>query len=62
MSLQSRSKHDLYKQILSLKFQNALVRYVQNEQYVDPMTTTGELVHNRVVQYVLHFAMIVDID
>ncbi|KAF8161147.1 hypothetical protein B0H34DRAFT_654233 [Crassisporium funariophilum] len=47
----SRSQYDLYKQILDFKFQNALVRFVQNEDYVDPMTTLGSLVHSRIKQH-----------
>lgn len=35
-----------------MKFQNALIRYVENEDYVDPMITMGELVHGRVDQFV----------
>ncbi|KAF7315604.1 hypothetical protein MIND_00075800 [Mycena indigotica] len=44
--VQSRSKHDLYKQLLHLTFQQAIVRYVQNENYRGPMTVTGELLRN----------------
>lgn len=51
-SHQSRSKFDLYKQLLSLKFQHALIRYVENEDYADPMTSMGELVHGRITQCV----------
>lgn len=50
---QSRSKFDFHKQVLALKFQNALVRFVRNVEYVDPMTTMGELVQARIAQYVL---------
>lgn len=50
---QSRSKFDLHKQVLALKFQNALVRFVRNVEYVDPMTTMGELVQARIAQCVL---------
>lgn len=38
--------------MLDLKFQNALIQLVQNEEYVDPMLTLGTLVHARVKQYV----------
>ncbi|KAJ7783252.1 hypothetical protein B0H16DRAFT_1877649 [Mycena metata] len=41
--VQSRSKYDLYKQLLRLSFQQALIRYVQNEDYRGPMAATGEL-------------------
>ncbi|KAF8973209.1 hypothetical protein BDZ97DRAFT_665381 [Flammula alnicola] len=44
----SRSKYDLYKQVLGLNFQNALIRSVQNDDYIDPMATLGALVHNRI--------------
>ncbi|KAF7361830.1 hypothetical protein MVEN_00527500 [Mycena venus] len=41
--VQSRSKYDLYKQLLHLSFQQALIRYVQNEDYRGPMVATGEI-------------------
>jgi hypothetical protein len=44
--LQPRSKHDLYKQVLSLKIQHAIVRYVPNEDHESPMTTRGEALEN----------------
>lgn len=47
----SRSKLDLYRQVLALKFQHALIRYVRNEDYVDVMSTIGELVHGHIMQY-----------
>ncbi|KAJ7218000.1 hypothetical protein GGX14DRAFT_550111 [Mycena pura] len=46
--VQSRSKYDLHKQLLHLHFQQALVRYVQNEQYRGPMAATGELLRDPV--------------
>ncbi|TFK44762.1 hypothetical protein BDQ12DRAFT_730786 [Crucibulum laeve] len=49
--VQSKSKNDLYKQVLAMKFQNASFRLVENEDYVDPMTAIGEVVHSRVEQY-----------
>lgn len=52
LCVQSKSVLDLYKQVLDLKFHNALVQLVQNENYVDPMPTLGGLVHARVKQYV----------
>lgn len=42
--VQARSKLDFYKQILSFKFQKALIRYVENQEYQNPMTATGKLV------------------
>jgi hypothetical protein len=42
--VQARSKFDLHKQILSFKFQKALIRYVENDQFQNPMTTTGRIV------------------
>ncbi|KAH6910365.1 hypothetical protein BKA70DRAFT_1272889, partial [Coprinopsis sp. MPI-PUGE-AT-0042] len=47
----SRSKHDLYKQNLNLTFQNALIRYVENEGYVESMTALGAILHDRVQRY-----------
>ncbi|KDR75835.1 hypothetical protein GALMADRAFT_156774 [Galerina marginata CBS 339.88] len=44
----ARSRYDLYKQVLNLKFQNALIRLVHNGDYIDSMTTLGALVHNRI--------------
>ncbi|KAF9465079.1 hypothetical protein BDZ94DRAFT_1351083 [Collybia nuda] len=49
--VKSRSKYDLHKQVLALKFQNVSVRFVRNADYVDPMTTMGELVQSRIAQY-----------
>lgn len=46
----SRSTFDSYKQVLALKFQTVLVRYVQNDEYVDPMATIGALVDGRVTR------------
>ncbi|KAH9485425.1 Protein CSF1 [Psilocybe cubensis] len=43
----SRSKHDLYKQVLNLKFRKPSIRLVHNDDYVDPMTVVGSLVHGR---------------
>lgn len=48
--VQSRSKHDLYKQVLDLKFQGALVRYMENEDYVDSMVDSGTYLHERTKQ------------
>lgn len=37
--------------MLNLRFQHAIIRYVQNESYQDPMTTIGETVEE-LKQYV----------
>jgi hypothetical protein len=42
--VQARSKFDFYKQILSFKFQKALIRCVENEEFQNSMTTTGRVV------------------
>ncbi|KAK7057149.1 hypothetical protein R3P38DRAFT_1162521 [Favolaschia claudopus] len=49
--VQSRSKYDLYKQLLHLTFQNALFRHVQNDDYRGPMLATGELVENSIATH-----------
>ncbi|KAJ7287460.1 hypothetical protein C8J57DRAFT_1431026 [Mycena rebaudengoi] len=49
--VQSRSKYDLYKQLLHLSFQQALARYVQNDDYRGPMTTTGEMLQTPIKKY-----------
>ncbi|KAG9221064.1 hypothetical protein CCMSSC00406_0005497 [Pleurotus cornucopiae] len=49
--VQSRSKHDLYKQVLDLKFQGALVRYMENDDYVGSMVDSGTSLHERTKQY-----------
>jgi hypothetical protein len=46
--VQARSKLDLYKQILSFKFQKALIRCVENVEFQNPMTTTGRIVQEHV--------------
>lgn len=43
----SRSKFDLYKQMLTIKFGNAVMHYAANVDYVAPMSTTGEKIHDR---------------
>ncbi|KAF9450414.1 hypothetical protein P691DRAFT_468038 [Macrolepiota fuliginosa MF-IS2] len=48
---QARSRCDLYKQVLALKFHNAVIQMAENERYVDPMSTLGEVIHDRVDQY-----------
>ncbi|KAJ7072266.1 hypothetical protein C8F01DRAFT_1205872 [Mycena amicta] len=49
--VQSRSKHDLYKQLLHLSLQQAIIRYVQNENYRGSMTVTGELLQPPLKKY-----------
>ncbi|KAJ6586994.1 hypothetical protein DFH09DRAFT_241649 [Mycena vulgaris] len=49
--VQSRSKYDLYKQLLHLSFQQALIRYVQNDDFRGQMTTTGELLKRPIKVY-----------
>ncbi|GLB37483.1 putative fermentation associated protein [Lyophyllum shimeji] len=49
--VEPRSKLDLYKQLLSLTFQQAVIRYVENENYADRMQSMGELVHGRIIQH-----------
>ncbi|KAF8070507.1 hypothetical protein FPV67DRAFT_1756074, partial [Lyophyllum atratum] len=49
--VEARSKLDLHKQLFSMTFQQALIRYVDNENYADRMTSMGELVHGRIIQY-----------
>src|SRR6202042_1277483 len=46
--VQARSKFDLHKQILSFKFQKALIRYVENDQFQNPMTTIGRIVQEHI--------------
>ena len=46
--VQARSKLDFYKQILSFKFQGALIQFVENEEFQNPMTTTGRLVQEHI--------------
>jgi hypothetical protein len=46
--VQARSKFDLHKQILSFKFQKALIRYVENDEFQNPMTTTGKIVQEHI--------------
>jgi hypothetical protein len=46
--VQARSKFDFYKQILSFKFQKALIRYVENTGSQNPMTTTGRIIQEHI--------------
>lgn len=41
--VQARSKFDLYKQILSFKFQKAMVCCVENEEFQNHMTDAGRI-------------------
>ncbi|KAJ6593973.1 hypothetical protein B0H19DRAFT_1365929 [Mycena capillaripes] len=60
--VQSRSKYDFYKQLLRLSFQQALIRYVQNEDYRGSMVATGELLkspiqkHSRLDRILAHLS------
>lgn len=56
-TVQARSKLDFYKQILSFRFQNTLIQYIENEEFQNPMATTGRLVqeHIETSRFVLHF-------
>ncbi|KAJ3517254.1 hypothetical protein NLJ89_g626 [Agrocybe chaxingu] len=47
----SKSKFDLYKQVLGIKFQRPLVRLIKNEDYVDPMAVLGGHIHHRIRQH-----------
>ncbi|KAF9033263.1 hypothetical protein BDZ89DRAFT_1063002 [Hymenopellis radicata] len=45
---QSRSKFDLYKQMLTLTFRNVLVQYLENKQYGgDTMPVIGEMIRDQ---------------
>jgi hypothetical protein len=46
--VQAMSKFDLHKQILSFKFQKAQIRYVENDQFQNPMTTIGRIVQEHI--------------
>lgn len=48
MSLQARSKHDLYKQMLNIRFQNASTSYIENVDYVGSMSDVGRKVNERI--------------
>ncbi|KAJ7680397.1 hypothetical protein DFH06DRAFT_1404238 [Mycena polygramma] len=49
--VQSRSKYDLYKQLLHLNFQQALIRYVQNEDHRGAMVVTGQLLQTSIKKH-----------
>uniref|UniRef100_D8QC92 Csf1 N-terminal domain-containing protein n=1 Tax=Schizophyllum commune (strain H4-8 / FGSC 9210) TaxID=578458 RepID=D8QC92_SCHCM len=42
---QARSKLDLYRQTMTLHFHSPIIRFVQNEDYAQPMNTLGEAHH-----------------
>ncbi|OBZ68127.1 hypothetical protein A0H81_11865 [Grifola frondosa] len=46
--VEARSKHDLYKQMLNIKFQNASACYVENTDYHAPMSDIGHKVHEHI--------------
>lgn len=46
--VQSRSKYDLYKQLVNLKFRNASLCYVENNDYHDRMSDIGQKVHDHI--------------
>ena len=53
----SRSRYDLYKQVLGLKFHDMLIKLVHNDDYVDLMVNLGTLVHSRIKQFVSSFLL-----
>jgi len=53
----SRSRYDLYKQVLGLKFHDTLIKLVHNDDYVDLMANLGTLVHSRIKQFVSSFLL-----
>ncbi|PPQ63980.1 hypothetical protein CVT24_009409 [Panaeolus cyanescens] len=46
--LPAKSKYDLYRQNLNLRFHQPLIQLVRNDDYVDQMSTIGSLIHNRI--------------
>ncbi|KAI0342100.1 hypothetical protein BDW22DRAFT_1358216 [Trametopsis cervina] len=44
----SRSKYDHYKQVINLRFHDAIVHFVDNDRYESPMIATGEMLQRRV--------------
>ncbi|KAJ7084454.1 hypothetical protein B0H15DRAFT_940059 [Mycena belliarum] len=46
--VQSRSRYDLYKQLLHLSFQKALIRYTENIDFRGQMSVTGELLQSAI--------------
>ena len=58
----ARSQYDIHKQMISFTFQQALIRYVNNDDYQDPMMTTGKMVDEHIIKsrfvpcHLLHFS------
>ncbi|KAF5393264.1 hypothetical protein D9757_000624 [Collybiopsis confluens] len=52
----SRSKYDFYKQMLTLRFSQALIHFEENEHYRGPMTSTGEVIEDQIDNYELKTA------
>lgn len=48
---QARSKLDLYRQTMTLHFHSPIIRFVQNEDYAQPMNTLGEGVRQKAAEY-----------
>ncbi|KAF5370617.1 hypothetical protein D9758_002040 [Tetrapyrgos nigripes] len=48
--IKSRSKYDLYKQMLTLHFKHASVQYVHNDDYCEPMGATGQTMERHIHQ------------
>ncbi|KAI0829807.1 hypothetical protein BC628DRAFT_1477689 [Trametes gibbosa] len=46
--VESRSKQDLYKQVLNFKVQNVSMSYVENENYTSPMVEIGRRTHETI--------------
>ncbi|RDX54978.1 hypothetical protein OH76DRAFT_1397305 [Lentinus brumalis] len=46
--VEARSKHDLYKQVLSIKLHTPSMSYVENESYNDRMTEIGRKFHEQI--------------
>lgn len=46
--VQARSKLDFYKNVLGFKFHKTLIRYVENEDFQAPMTTTGQIIQEHI--------------
>ncbi|THH20420.1 hypothetical protein EW146_g951 [Bondarzewia mesenterica] len=44
----AKSKYDLYKQILNLKFNNASIRFAENDKYLKSMTVIGKNLHEHI--------------
>ncbi|THU95661.1 hypothetical protein K435DRAFT_829044 [Dendrothele bispora CBS 962.96] len=51
--IRSRSKYDLYKQMLTLHFKHASVQFTHNNDYCESMTATGQCLKHHINRYVL---------